>query len=522
MPLSRVSLRSRESLSTAPLPSRFRHFPPCRTGIVLILLLAAPTWVYADRRLFSKSRPEVQDIVASEDGTFFCVGFFSGTLARDDRENSEPIAKSAGGSDAFLARFSAEGDLLWFAQLGGPLTDEAQSAALAPDGALVVTGYFQGKVDFAPGETEAILESKPKETAQFVAKYTLDGSLIWAHSAGKRSGLSTRLRSASHGVAGPVTRVRVVGNGNVHVLSTLEGTADLDPGEDLKIVDTGKEWKSILAVYDSSGGYVEHATTRPANAFVPVEGGWILAGENACTYESPETDGLLWALQRGGQEAWSHRWSGKPYLQYDRAPDGSPEVFNTRASIEDLALGKNGGIYTTGYIQGVVDFDPDQRSKTDTIRSQLANRIGFLAVFAPNGKFLGATPIDAPSARKSEKKYGAGTLCTAIGIDKSGTVFVTGGCEIFSSGQKVNSVRRTSFVAMLRRSRIAWMKEHHADGAYAVSVIPDKGGVLIGGTAHQPPKPGKKARTIVSMGRGAFVAGYSPKGKQLRSKKKKR
>ena len=76
---------------------------------------------------------------------------------------------------AVLVRLSPEGRHVWSRRLG-PTYDSVipRALAVAPDGALLVTGFFRGAVDFG-GRTLTSTE----EGDSFVARYGEDGSLDW-------------------------------------------------------------------------------------------------------------------------------------------------------------------------------------------------------------------------------------------------------------------------------------------------------------------------------------------------------
>src|SRR4051794_19390221 len=79
----------------------------------------------------------------------------------------------------------------WAFALGGPSPDRVRHATVAPGGNLYVTGFFRGKVDFAPADSArpdaaAMLTSGGNGASQdaFVAKYAPDGSFLWARHMG--------------------------------------------------------------------------------------------------------------------------------------------------------------------------------------------------------------------------------------------------------------------------------------------------------------------------------------------------
>src|SRR5204862_6697470 len=104
------------------------------------------------------------------------VGDFQGTIDF----GSGPIS-SAGGYDAFVAKYNSQGTLLWVKRLGALGDETARGVAIDSQGNIVVVGSFCSSVDFG-GTT---LTSVPDPFGRiwsdiFVAKYSPTGNLVWA------------------------------------------------------------------------------------------------------------------------------------------------------------------------------------------------------------------------------------------------------------------------------------------------------------------------------------------------------
>ncbi len=86
---------------------------------------------------------------------------------------------SAGSSDIFVAKYDASGTVVWAKAAGGTKTDFGGGVAVDAFGNSYVMGYFNGSANFdATTITSAGLEDI------FVAKYAANGTLIWAKAAG--------------------------------------------------------------------------------------------------------------------------------------------------------------------------------------------------------------------------------------------------------------------------------------------------------------------------------------------------
>lgn len=140
------------------------------------------------------------DVAARVDDGFFVLGTFSGTATWGQGEPGEMTRTSAGGNDAFLARYAPDGALVWVEQAGGAGQDctDPQSrmctVSAAADGGALIGGSFIGSAVFGqgqPGMTTLVSDWGLDQTGQwapgadaFVARYAQDGSLAWAKRAG--------------------------------------------------------------------------------------------------------------------------------------------------------------------------------------------------------------------------------------------------------------------------------------------------------------------------------------------------
>src|SRR5437879_1166437 len=114
--------------------------------------------------------------------------------------------------DVFVAKYSASGAPLWVKQVGSSGFDKG--TAIAVDGAsnVLVTGYFNGTVNFGLGTV-----TSAGGPDVFVVKYTPQGAPLWA----KRFGGSGF--DVAHGIG-------VDGGGNVAVTGEFQNTADFGTG----------------------------------------------------------------------------------------------------------------------------------------------------------------------------------------------------------------------------------------------------------------------------------------------------
>src|SRR5204863_8814709 len=105
-------------------------------------------------------------------------------------------ASGAGGSDAFVRKYAADGTVLWTRQFGTPDHDGASGVATDSSG-VYVAGSTSGEL---PGQTTNGLRDG------FVRKYSPTGTLLWTQQFG------TAALDAVHGIAVTSDGVFVVGD----------------------------------------------------------------------------------------------------------------------------------------------------------------------------------------------------------------------------------------------------------------------------------------------------------------------
>lgn len=148
--------------------------------------------------LWSKRFGDVQAqsgsaVVLDPGGDIFLAGDFAGSIDFGDG----PLV-SAGGMDIFVAKLSASGSPLWGKRFGDAAEQRVASISSDASGNVILTGYFQGDLDFGNG---AIKSQGGKDI--FIAKLSPSGDPLWSQRAGDL-GLEQTGSSVSSDVAGNV------------------------------------------------------------------------------------------------------------------------------------------------------------------------------------------------------------------------------------------------------------------------------------------------------------------------------
>lgn len=351
-------------------------------------------------------------------GASYVAGAFRSKCLLSGGAVSLQTRGTPGTSDAFLAKYSPTGALVWVAQMGGTADDRAYSVAFDGLDSVLVTGLFQGRATF--GESTQLTSSNATVADVFLASYSLAGELKWVR------GLSATRGMVAYGVrANSAHEVFVTGEylGTATIGSqTLASAGDRDAflakfsssGEGLwaqRFGGVGTDGAKALAV-DSAGnlilgGYFNATMTVGTNSLSPVGrrdlwvGKWSPGGTN------------LWAVGGGG-------------LQDD--------------SVLGVAAGSGDSVYLTGSFIGAFSLAQTSLSASGNASD------AFLARFSSGGSLQSLARCGGDSAVD---------LGNAVDAGSTGYVYLGGefagngtfGTNTITTGQTTN---RNFFVARRR------------------------------------------------------------------------
>jgi uncharacterized delta-60 repeat protein len=123
-------------------------------------------------------------ITALSDNSTVVTGDFEYSATFGEGEPNETTLVSAG-SDVFIARYNANGTLVWAKRAGGDDYEVGFGITALSDNSTVVTGDFKGTATFGEGEpNETTLVSADFFSDIFIARYNANGTLAWAKRAG--------------------------------------------------------------------------------------------------------------------------------------------------------------------------------------------------------------------------------------------------------------------------------------------------------------------------------------------------
>ena len=338
-------------------------------------------------------------ITTDASGNVYTTGFFYATVDFDPGVGTLSLTPS-GGADIYIQKLDANGTLLWAKSMGGTGDDYGMPITTDALGNVYTTGNFRDTVDFDPGVGVLNLTSAGLYD-MFIQKLDPNGNLLWAKSLGG-SGFDQGVSITTDAL------------GNVYTTGDFDTIVDFDPGvgtlnltsagvSDIFIQKLDANGNLIWA--KSMGGTSEdfgHAITTDALGNVYTTG-WF----SAIVDFDPGT-GTLNLTTAGIYDIFIQKLDANGNLIWAKSMGGTGDDYGTSITVDAL-----GNVYTTGYFETIVDFDPGVG--TLNLTSAGASDI-FIQKLDSNGNFLWANTMGGSSADQG----------ISIIADASGNVYATG------------------------------------------------------------------------------------------------
>jgi Ca2+-binding RTX toxin-like protein len=277
-------------------------------------------------------------------GNAYTTGRFLGSGDFDPGAGTS-ILTSAGSNDIFVSKLNSAGNFVWAKKFGGTSEDAANGIAVDALGNVHTTGNFSGTADFDPNAGSFDLTSAGSKDI-FVSKLDSAGNFVWAKA------ISGTSFEDARGIA-------VDDLGNVYTTGSFSGTVDFDPGVGSFDLTSAGSNDIFVSKLDSAGNFA----WAKAMGGTSIEDGRGIAVDGLGTIyttgyfqgtadfdpgvgsfnltSAGSSDIFVSKLNSAGNFVWAKKLGGTSYDQGN-----------------GIALDGEGNVYTTGYFQGIADFDP--------------------------------------------------------------------------------------------------------------------------------------------------------------------
>ncbi len=290
----------------------------------------------------------VYSMTIDSSGNIYTTGWFADS-ADFDPSVSTNLLTSNGLADIYIQKLDAAGNFVWAKSVGGLSSEESFSICVDRDGNVYTTGWFYGgsislpdPVDFDPG-TGIFNLSGFGNFDIFVQKLDSLGNFVWAKSMGGPSndyGYSITIGSSNNlyitgsfnGVGYFVTDSLLGINGDDIFIQKLNSSGNLIWAKQLG--GFSSDWGRSIFLDNSEDVYVTGSFRQQVD---------FDSGPNTTILSSNGTwDVFIEKLDSAGNFIWAKSFGG---------------IYNDKGYSIYVDQSKN--IYTSGYFEGLVDFNPD-------------------------------------------------------------------------------------------------------------------------------------------------------------------
>ena len=351
-------------------------------------------------QLGGTSIDRISDKAVDASGNIYTTGGFSETVDFDPGVGTLNLT-SAGNYDIFIQKLDPEGNLLWVKQMGGTGRDYGVSIKVDASGNVNIVGDFEETVDFDPDVGTLNLSSAGGRDI-FIQKLDPSGNLLWA----KQMGGAGFDYSES---------LDVDNSGNVYASGEFEGTADFDPGVGTLNLTSAGDHDIFIQKLDSSGNLLWVKQIGGTNndycwsMVVDATGNVYTTGVFFGTVDFDPGAGSLYFNSLGYGDIFIQKLDDSGNLVWANQIGGSDgnEVSNS------IEVDGWGNIYTTGWFEETVDFDPG--AGTLNLTASGSNDV-FILKIDSSGNLIWAKQMGGTNGGEGR----------SIAVDAIGNVYTTG------------------------------------------------------------------------------------------------
>jgi hypothetical protein len=319
----------------------------------------------------------VQNVTADKDSNPIIVGQFHGQNVNFDPINNNKYLHSRGAADGYIAKYDKNGAYLWAISLGGNTEyDDIQAVTTDESGNVYAGGDFHGLMDIDPGAGTNSISSL--DGTGCLLKYTAAGQLVWGFPFGG-GGLA--------GIDNTVWGLRYGNDGHVYLAGCFQGSGDFDPSTTSSTVLTALDIDGYVSKYSVNGEF------RFAEAIKGINGDQALD-----IALDPDKNIYVCGFTQSTVLNFGSSFSATSPHAKPTAPDLFLAKYNNTGAYQwgfvsggagnDYGWGvtfANGHLYTTGYMQQTIDFDPS--AVVGSLTGKGRNDV-FVCKYKPDGNFI--------------------------------------------------------------------------------------------------------------------------------------
>lgn len=292
-------------------------------------------------------------IIGNDNDEIFVSGLFQGTYDFDPTSGSM-LLNAQGSRDAFVMKLNASGNLDWVKQFSGLGNEYGMALDYTSTGEIFVSGFYSGTVDLDPSGSSQFFTSNGSFDL-YAMKLSQTGDLIWARSFGGTG------QERGEGVV-------VDNNDDFYITGRFQNTVNFDPGGTNTSLTALGGLDGYLLKLDNNGSFqwVNHVESV-ANCITfrvakDPKGDIYSTGYFSGSTNFISQSGLTNIVSGGSTDGFIHKVdpAGNEVWLFTHADAGG-------ASPIDVHVAEDWSVYTAGFFNGTVDFDPTASNTSLTV-----------------------------------------------------------------------------------------------------------------------------------------------------------
>lgn len=318
------------------------------SDIFILKLDAFGQFIWA-KKLGGKQNDYGQAISSDKFGNIYTIGRFEGTADFNPGIDSF-LLTSAGGGDVFISKLDSSGKFIWAKKMGGIEGDIGYCIAIDTKGNVYSTGHFTGTGDFDPGSEKYNLISSGYMDV-FISKLDSLGNFVWARKIGGNSSSEALF-------------IGLDGSGNVYTTGNFSGNADFDPSNSIYNLTAKGDQDIFISKLDNSGKFVWAKNFGGSSAFKMNHGYSLILDKMGYIYTTGYFSGIadfnpgkdtFNLISNGGSDMFILKLDLSGNFVWAKSIGSAGKDGGYGISLDSF-----GNVFTTGYFNGQVDFDPNK------------------------------------------------------------------------------------------------------------------------------------------------------------------
>lgn len=310
-------------------------------GIATCALAQTFDWV---KQMGGTDNDEITAITTDAAGNIYVTGKFGGTADFDPGPGIANLT-SLGIFDAFVAKLTASGNLVWVKQLGGLGALGGIDIAVDDLGNVYSTGAFEGTADFDPGAAAFNMTSNGADDA-YISKLDASGNFVWAKSIG-----GTSYDSGSEIILDAL--------GNVVIGGAFFGSVDMDPGAAVSTFTSNGSHDIFILKLNPSGNFLTAFNLGAGSSeyisgmAVDAQNNLYLTGDYSYTVDFNPNSTPFTMSSVGSSDVFICKYDTDDFLIWAKSVGGIDQEYP-----QGIVLNSVGDVLVAGTFFDTCDFDP--------------------------------------------------------------------------------------------------------------------------------------------------------------------